>query len=104
MPDGTEETYEVPVEKGKYNHEIDVDTVGDWSVETFWAGDAGHLDAQSGSVVFSVVEASEPVNDDVGIPGFPAASILLGALFVIVLHKKVSTRHKYVGDFSRVDL
>ena len=88
-PDGSEDTTEVPVADGKYSYNLDVDSVGEWSVIAIWEGDAGHMDAQSGSADVSVVEAPEP--DDGGgdgVPGFPVSSLVFGALIVLAINRK----------------
>ncbi len=87
-PDGSEETYEVPIAGGGYSQEIDIDTVGEWEIQAYFEGDAGHLEASSQSSVTRAEAPPEPDDKNGGIPGFPVLSLLIGASLLVSLNKR----------------
>ncbi len=96
-PSGTEQTYDVPVVDGKYSYEIAANETGQWSVEASWMGDSGHTDIDN-AVEFNVIASTEPGG---GVPGFSAASILLGLLFAFFYLRSCFNKEKN-GDISQL--
>lgn len=93
-PVNAEETTKVYTdENGKYSIAWKPTGVGSWTVTSSWEGDAGHREAESNPVRFTVnpekTSTNEPNDPSEGIPGFPLVSIISAFVLFLVINRKM---------------
>jgi Tol biopolymer transport system component len=93
-----EETTQVYTdESGEYSVSWKPTRSGSWTVIASWEGDAGHRDAESSPVSFTVnpevTVPDTPEDLNRGIPGFPLFSVLSAMAVVLFLNRKRSFCH-----------